>query len=162
MIGLRLPLRVTLGAVLPAPTWRALVSGLVLGAAGAAGATAPVVADYMLACQGCHLPDGSGYPARGVPAFPGFVGRFLHVDGGREFLIRVPGVAQSGLPDERLATLMNWLLTRFSPAELPRNFRPYTAAEVAQLRHQPLADVTATRNLLVRRMAQPAATTQAH
>lgn len=141
-------------AVLPAPTWRAWVVAGLLVSAGPAAATAPVVADYMLSCQGCHLPDGSGFPAHGVPAFPGFVGRFLHVDGGREFLIRVPGVAQSGLPDDRLATLMNWLLKTYSAAELPPDFHPYTASEIAQWRRLPLVDVRATRAQLVQRMAR--------
>jgi hypothetical protein len=119
---------------------------------GVVRATEPVVADYMLACQGCHLADGRGFPARGVPAFPGFVGRFLQVEGGREFLLRVPGVAQSGLPDDRLAVLMNWLLRTFCANELPKDFRAFTAAEVSRWRHQPLADVTATRNALIARM----------
>lgn len=145
-------------AVSPAPTFlpRALLLTAWLVSASASGAvqaTTPVVADYMLACQGCHLPDGSGFPARGVPALPGFVGRFLHVEGGREFLLRVPGVAQSDLTDERLAVLMNWVLRTFSPNELPQDFRAFTAEEVSRSRYQPLADVTATRNALIARMA---------
>lgn len=140
----------------PLPTLRAyaLLIGLAIGASGSAFATERVVADYMLSCQGCHLPDGSGFPQRGVPAFPGFVGRFLHVEGGREFLIRVPGVAQSGLSDDRLAILMNWLLTTFSPNELPKDFRAFTANEISQWRHQPLVNVTATRNELLERMSR--------
>jgi hypothetical protein len=144
-------------AVSPAPTslHRALLLIAWLFSASSSGAvqaTEAVVADYMLGCQGCHLPDGRGFPARGVPAFPGFVSRFLQVEGGREFLLRVPGVAQSGLSDDRLAVLMNWLLRTFSPNELPKDFRAFTAAEVSRWRHHPLADVTATRNALIARM----------
>lgn len=145
----------------PAPTSRALRVLLIavafgggVSASGSVMATERVVSDYMLSCQGCHLPDGSGFPQRGVPAFPGVLGRFLHVEGGREFLIRVPGVAQSGLSDERLATLMNWLLTTFSPNELPKDFRAFTADEISRWRHQPLVNVTATRNELLERMSR--------
>ncbi len=146
-------------AVSPAPTFRcagAVLFSLILAAgfSGHALATERVVSDYMLSCQGCHLPDGSGFPQRGVPAFPGFVGRFLHVEGGREFLIRVPGVAQSALSDERLASLMNWLLATYSAKELPKDFRSFTADEVAQWRHQPLVNVTATRNALLEKISR--------
>jgi hypothetical protein len=148
-----------MNAVSPAPTWRAfrvLFIAFALGASvsSSAVATEQVVSDYMLSCQGCHLPDGSGFPQRGVPAFPGVLGRFLHVEGGREFLIRVPGVAQSGLSDERLATLMNWLLTTFSPNELPKDFRAFSVDEISRWRHQPLVNVTATRSDLVERMSR--------
>ena len=50
--------------------------------------------DYLLQCRGCHGPDGAGAPGA-APSFRGQVGRFLAVPGGREYLIRVPGTAQS-------------------------------------------------------------------
>ena len=56
----------------------------------------------MLHCQGCHGPDGSGAPGA-VPDFHNQVGKFLLVPGGREYLIRVPGVSQSELNDARVA-----------------------------------------------------------
>lgn len=117
-------------------------------------ATPEVHADYMLACQGCHVPDGSGFPAHGVPSLRGSVSHFAGVPGGREYLIRVPGVSQSGLSDERLAALLNWTLTTFDPDALPKDFQPYSAAEVQRWRHQPYADVTATRNQLLLRIEQ--------
>ena len=55
-----------------------------------ANGTDPAQADYMLNCQGCHLPDGQGFPARNVPPLNNHLGKFLHVDGGREFLVQVP------------------------------------------------------------------------
>jgi cytochrome c553 len=58
-------------------------------------ATPSVQAAYMLGCQGCHLEDGRGFPQRGVPALNEFVGNFLKVPGGREYLVQVPGAAQS-------------------------------------------------------------------
>ena len=80
----------------------------------AAKATEPVHFDYMMNCQGCHLPQGEGFPLRDVPRVKGQLGKFLHVDGGREFLVQVPGSAQSDLNNERLAAVINWMLTTFT------------------------------------------------
>jgi len=106
----------------------------------------------MLGCQGCHLEDGRGFPQRGVPALNGFVGNFLQVPGGREYLVQVPGAAQSELSDERLAEVLNWMLRTFSPAQLPADFRPYTASEVGRLRKSPLVEVAPVRGELLRRL----------
>ena len=58
--------------------------------------------------------------------------KFLWVPGGREYLIRVPGVATSPLSDADLAEVMNWMLWRFDKEHLPANFRPFTAAEIGR------------------------------
>lgn len=109
--------------------------------------------NWQLVCSGCHLADGSGEPALGVPRLKGFVGKFLRVKGGREYLIRVPGAAQSPLTDAQLAALMNWILTqRIAGASTPADFQPYTAQEVGMLRQQPLMRVRARRQTLLRRM----------
>ena len=107
--------------------------------------------DYMLNCQGCHLPDGDG--AGDVPRMKGFVGNFLKVPGGREFLVQVPGSANAALDDERLAELLNWMLLEISGDELPADFQPYTAEEVAQYRAVPLRDVLQTRAELILKIA---------
>ncbi|AEB58910.1 hypothetical protein MDS_2879 [Ectopseudomonas mendocina NK-01] len=39
-----------------------------------------------------------------------FVGNFLKVEGGREFLVRVSGMSQSALNNAQLAGVFNWLL----------------------------------------------------
>ena len=127
---------------------------LLLLAASSGWATEPAEADYMLNCQGCHLPDGSGFPARQVPDLRNQMGRFLSVPGGREFLVQVPGSAQTALNDADLAHLLNWMLLRFSAAQLPANFQPYTAAEVGALRKQPLARVSEVRSELLERIAR--------
>lgn len=93
--------------------------------------------DYMLECQGCHRPDGSG-DDQSSPPLHGMVARFLAVPGGREFLGRVPGVATANLDDARLANLLNWTLYRFDSEHVPGTFRPYTAAELGKLRQDPL------------------------
>lgn len=108
----------------------------------------PPRVNYMLNCMGCHFADGAGFHDS-VPPLKDFAGKYLHVKGGREFLIQVPGVAQSALNDKDLADVMNWLLTEFSPNELPEKFVPYSAEEVGQLRKTKLIEVTKTRNQLI-------------
>lgn len=93
--------------------------------------------DYILKCQGCHRPDGGG-DDRSNPPIRNEVARFLSVPGGREFLARVPGVSTVDLDDTRLANLVNWTLYTFDPAHVPANFRPYSPAEMKQLRRHPL------------------------
>ena len=108
--------------------------------------------NYMLNCQGCHGPRGAGVTGGVVPAMENYVGNFLSVEGGREFLVRVPGSANSPLNDAELAELLNWVLWRMSSAQLPRPFLPYTTDEVASYRQQPLVDVDHEREVLVERV----------
>lgn len=93
--------------------------------------------NWTLNCQGCHRLDGTG-SATTSPSLAGTVAKFLWVPGGREYLGRVPGVATSPLSNADLAELMNWMLWRFDKQNLPAAFEPYTAAEIGQLRTQPL------------------------
>jgi mono/diheme cytochrome c family protein len=106
--------------------------------------------DYVLHCQGCHRADGSA-TAGAVPALAGSMARFLAVDGGREYLARVPGAAQSLLDDAALAALLNWMLARFDPEHLPRSFEPYRAEEVGELRKEPLIEPQRARARLLAR-----------
>ncbi|MDE2562123.1 MAG: cytochrome C [Sphingomonadales bacterium] len=125
----------------------AVPAALAAVTASQAGAVAPKVpgvsnpaqarVDYIIKCQGCHRPDGSG-DNHSNPPMNGFVAKFLGVPGGREFLVRVPGVATAALDDKRLTDLVNWTLYRFDAADVPPDFRPYTVEEVARLRMQPL------------------------
>lgn len=115
-------------------------------------ATESAHVDYMLNCQGCHLPDGRGFPARNVPALNNHMGKFLHVDGGREFLVQVPGSAQSDLSDKRLTAVINWMLVTFSPNEVPDKFQPYQIDEVHRLRQSPLIKVKQVRQKLLHQM----------
>jgi cytochrome c553 len=93
--------------------------------------------NWALNCQGCHRLDGSGSDAT-APSLAGTVAKFLWAPGGREYLVRVPGVATSPLSDADLAEVMNWMLWRYDKAHLPSNFRPFTAAEMGPLRSRPL------------------------
>lgn len=117
--------------------------------------------DYILNCQGCHGPDGTGAPGA-APSFRDHVAKFLSVPGGREYLVRVPGVTQSELDDARTAAVLNWLVREFSPQQLPSNFTPYNEAEVAKYRHSPLTDVIAVRTKLMQDVAAYEAGNEKH
>ena len=109
--------------------------------------------NYILHCQGCHLADGSGTPKK-VPALKQDVGRFLQVEGGRKFLIQVPGTSQSALTDAEVADVLNWILENFSPDQLGDDFVPYTAAEITRHR-KPLVNVSSVRAGLVAQLSMP-------
>ena len=99
--------------------------------------------DFVLHCAGCHKFDGSGSEV--VPALDEIGAVFALEGGGRQYIGRVPGVAQAPLNDERLAALLNWLLGEFGQTTA----RPaYSADEVRQLRAQPLRDPIAARKVL--------------
>ncbi len=108
--------------------------------------------NYMIHCQGCHLPEAVGFVGK-VPRMKDFVGYFLHSQEGREFVIRVPGVATSSLPDDELTEMMNWLLLSFSAEQLPRPFIPFSTEEVAALRPMLEADPEKTRMRILRQIA---------
>lgn len=105
---------------------------------------------YALHCMGCHQRHGEGHGT--VPQLQGFVGNFLKVPGGREFLVQVPGVAQSGMTDAEIAAVLNWTLLEFSRKELPEDFRPYDGREVADYRAGRLIDVLPVRARLLDEM----------
>jgi mono/diheme cytochrome c family protein len=126
---------------------RAATAAVLAIASVAAAASGPAL-DYTLNCEGCHRADGTGTPGS-VPALRDSVARFLAAPGGREYLARVPGVAQAPLDDAALAAVLNWLLEHFDHAHVPSGFAPYSADEVGQLRKQPLVDVEGTRTRLL-------------
>ena len=124
----------------------ALAALLVL--AGAGRAAAGPALDYQLNCQGCHLADGAGTPGS-VPRLADSVARFLAVPGGRDYLARVPGVAQAPLDDAATAAVLNYILEHFDHAHVPADFAPYTAQEIGDLRKRPLTDVEKVRQGLI-------------
>jgi hypothetical protein len=138
--------------------WRTLLLSVPLTIAGASLAhsnpeidPARAQSNYMLNCQGCHLGDGSGLPGV-VPSMRGIVAGFLEVPGGREFLVQVPGSANSPINDAELAELLNWILTTMSAEQLSPDFQYYTGEEVAQMRQHTLIDVAGVREALVAKM----------
>jgi hypothetical protein len=102
-------------------------------------ASADPRADYLLHCGGCHLPDGRGVPPD-VPTLINTLGPIVASAEGRDYVVRVPGASQTPLSDERLAQVMNWVLTTFNAATLNENFKPLDGREVAKSRRRVLAD----------------------
>jgi mono/diheme cytochrome c family protein len=140
---------------LAAPALPAQTLAMVLGQQVAARADAPAMVStanprslYLLHCAGCHGASGAGAAAAGVPDMRR-LGDFLRVPGGREFVIKVPGVMGSGLDDAQVAAVTNWLLAALAPASIPTEHKPFDAAEVARARATPLVDVAAARGHLV-------------
>lgn len=113
-------------------------------------ALAPQAA-YQLHCMGCHGADGSGDATR-VPAVNQAMQRFAATAEGRNYLIRVPGIATSPLSDADLTALLNWMLKDFAtPGAAPP--ADFSVAEVSAARRHPLADVAAARLRVMALMA---------
>ena len=139
---------------LPAPGNRAAPGNATPATPPRQAGYGPVI-NYQLECSGCHLMDGEGARRNDVPRMKDFVGQFLEVEGGREFLARVPGVAQSSFTDAQLAELLNWLLrSDIAGDSTPNAFEPYTEAEIEALRGDPLDSIQTTRNALLERMRE--------
>ena len=121
---------------------------LLLGLATGASADDDVRTNYLFACRGCHLADGRGVPPD-VPTLRDTLGDIVGRTGGREYLVRVPGVLQSRLDDDDLAAVLNYILTEFNADTLPDGFKPYSAREVGRARQKILADPQKYRQALL-------------
>lgn len=126
----------------------ALSSGAGISSAAAQRVSYSPRTQYILHCSGCHGIDGSGLAGHTVPTLRQ-AGAFLSLDGGREFLISVPGVLGSGLSDREIAELSNWLLATLAADPVPKDHRPFDAADVQRARSTPLADPLERRRKLV-------------
>jgi cytochrome c553 len=132
---------------------RSLVcAATVLAAAALAGpAAAGPQTDYVLYCMGCHGADAHGVPGK-IPPLAGALARFMRTPEGRNYVLRVPGAANSVLTDAQLAAVLNWLAERYRFADEAAP-NPFTTEEVALVRRTPLANVQATRREVVRNLA---------
>jgi hypothetical protein len=117
------------------------------GAANAAWSYQPAV-NFQLNCMGCHLADGSGESGR-VPSLRRSLVLLSATPRGRDYVIRVPGVAQSRLSDEETAALLNWMTRNLSDLPVSSSFVDYSAAEVGRSRPHPLMRVGETRARLL-------------
>ncbi|MCL1478385.1 MULTISPECIES: cytochrome C [unclassified Marinobacter] len=110
--------------------------------------------NYQLQCLGCHLTNGEGAPSHDIPMMKGFVGNFLKVEGGREFLIQVPGASLSALSNQQLAELLNWMLRddEIAGGSAPENFKPYTEQEVETNRGVMIKDLIGHRQNLIEKI----------
>lgn len=136
-------------AILHRPAAIAVLAAVFAGTG--AQAEQPPAVNYMLHCMGCHLADGSGGPPD-VPDARGEMGRLLAVEGGREYLVQVPGAAQAPISNAELAGVINYMLEHFNAATLPADYRPLTEEEVAAWRKDWLPDVAAVRQTLLDRL----------
>jgi len=104
----------------------------------------PVQVAYLTSCGGCHGVEGVSAP-QAVPTLRHLTGSFLCTRQGREFLVRLPDVALSSLSNRMLTKVMNWVVFDLgAPAAGGRAARPYTVAEVARLRSEPLTQTGLT------------------
>lgn len=108
--------------------------------------------EYMLYCMGCHGAQAQGVPGK-VPPLAHSIGLFMRTAAGRDYLLRVPGAANSALSDAQLAAVLNWLALEFNSEELTADMPKFTAAEVGARRHVPLGSVLAARREVVRGLA---------
>jgi mono/diheme cytochrome c family protein len=128
---------------------------LVLAAAvlalAAARPAAAAGAEEFQRCAVCHLASGEGVPGA-FPPLAGRVARIAATPEGRRYLASVPsfglagevsvgGVAyrgfmprQDGLSAGQLAEILNYLAGDPPGSRPPAKFRPFTAAEVEQIR----------------------------
>jgi mono/diheme cytochrome c family protein len=107
--------------------------------------------DYTLYCMGCHGTEAQGVPGK-VPPLAGALGRFMRTPEGRNYVLRVPGAANSALTDAQLTAVLNWVSEQYRSADDPQP-APFKTEEVTALRHTPLADVLATRREVVRKLS---------
>jgi cytochrome c551/c552 len=127
------------------------VAALACSAVNAAQGYEPVV-NFQLHCMGCHLPDGSGQPGR-VPSIRRSLLLFSGFPEGRNYVVRVPGVAQSALSDADTAALLNWMARNLSDVAGAPTFADYSEAEIRGLRHSPLVKVRDIRARLMKAAA---------
>jgi mono/diheme cytochrome c family protein len=109
--------------------------------------------DYILYCAGCHGFEGAPVKLGRIPPLKDSIADFLKVEGGRAYLVQVPGVNNTSMSDERIAGVINWVLKEFGSTTLKIEFQIYTAAEVASYRASRPVDITMRRRELLERLA---------
>jgi cytochrome c553 len=108
--------------------------------------------DYVLNCMGCHGNEAQGIPGK-VPPLANALSRFMRTVQGRNYVLRVPGAANSALSDEQLAAVLNWVALRYDSSAPATQPAPFTSTEVAAVRNQPLLSVLASRRAVVHNLA---------
>lgn len=116
---------------------RVIFAAALVAAAGQAFADPHT--DYLLYCRGCHLHTGDAVPSASIPSLHELA-PLLETQEGRDYLVRVPGVAQSGMNDVRLAEVLNWVIANFNAETVGDDFKRFTAEEVSKARPIVLAD----------------------
>ena len=133
-----------------APRPLALAVALAVGTFAVPVSASPAQ-DYMLYCMGCHGAQAQGVPGK-IPPLAGSLSLSMRTAEGRNYVLRVPGAANSALPDAQLAAVLNWLATSYAaPGQTP--VVPFTVEELTRVRRTPLADVQARRREVIRGLA---------
>ncbi len=91
------------------------------------------VSNYLQSCGGCHGIQGRSAIGL-VPQLRDRVGWFLCTPDGRDFIVQLPDVAFAGVSDQELADVLNFMMFDLGGASTPKSAKPYSAAEVKQLR----------------------------
>jgi len=102
--------------------------------------------NYVLFCAGCHGLNATGVPHK-VPALAKTLPLFMSSEEGRDFLLRVPGVANSALSDQGLAAVLNWLIATLDTPTL--GWTAFVAEDVHRARQTPLMSVTQSRRQII-------------
>ena len=135
---------------------KALIANSVIALSGfltAEAASASPQQDYVLFCMGCHGSQAEGVPGK-VPPLANALGRYMRTPAGRNYVLRVPGAANSALSDTQLTAVLNWLAQTFDSNDLAKSGAAlFTEAEVTGLRRLPLPSVLATRSAVVSDLA---------
>ena len=127
-------------------------SGGAVGSAEGAPRISRPASAYLQNCGGCHGINGTSSDIA-VPSLLGQVGSFLCLPEGRRYIVRLPNVALAPVSDKELAELMNFVIA-FDPKPSMPGAGPYTAAEVGELRRNPLIaqTISVQREALVKEM----------
>lgn len=118
----------------------------------AAAGDALATQNYELDCMGCHGVDGRGVRGK-IPPLAHSLARFMRTPAGRNYVLRVPGAADSPLSDGDLAAVLNWIARRFDGEDLTSRTAPFTEQEVARVRRHPMRSVLARRREVVQGLA---------
>jgi hypothetical protein len=102
--------------------------------------------NYLLFCAGCHGLNATGVPHK-VPALTKTLPLFIGSEEGRDFLLRVPGVANSALSDQGLAAVLNWLIATLDTPTA--HWDDFVADDVRRARQTPLMSVAESRRQIV-------------
>jgi len=140
------------GGALRRSCLRRLLLAVTVASALTVTANAGPAQDYMLYCMGCHGAQAEGVPGK-VPPLAHALGLYMRTPAGRNYILRVPGAANSVLSDAQLAAVLNWLAQTFAADELSSTVPLFTAEEVTGSRHSPLASVLAMRLEVIRDLA---------
>jgi cytochrome c553 len=109
--------------------------------------------NFIQYCSGCHGQNGRGGGVNsGIPDFKNFVGAFASEDGGRTYVLHVPGVVNTNLDDAEIAAVINYIMRTWGGTSLRADFVEFTADEVRARRARSVPDVVALRRRVVERL----------